>query len=142
MDLKDIKTLYRFLKSTDIVELEVEDHRGRVRIKRQGAEPEQALPRVLSEPPPSGEEAQGQAPSNVKIITSPMVGIFYRASSPEVPPFVEMGTHVKASQVVCVIEAMKIMNEIESEYSGRVVAVLVENGQPVEYGEPIFHIEV
>jgi acetyl-CoA carboxylase biotin carboxyl carrier protein len=71
-----------------------------------------------------------------------MVGTFYRAPSPEVPAFVETGSIVKGGQALCIIEAMKIMNEVESEYTGKVIAILVDNGQPVEYGEPLFHLEV
>jgi len=75
-------------------------------------------------------------------ITSPLVGTFYRASSPDAPPFVEVGAKVEKGQVLCIIEAMKIMNEIESDVSGVIKKILVENGQPVEYGEPLFLIEV
>ncbi len=145
MDLKDIKALYRFLKSTDIVELEVEDSRGRVRVKRAEAVSEEAVriatPAAPVEEKKEREEAKEEK-SNIKTITSPMVGTFYRAPSPDAPPFVELGSKVKSGQVVCIIEAMKIMNEVESEFTGKVVAVLVENGQPVEYGEPLFNVEV
>ncbi len=145
MDLKDIKALYRFLKSTDIVELEVEDSRGRVRVKRAEAVSEEAV-RIVTPAAPVEEkkerEEAKEEKSNIKTITSPMVGTFYRAPSPDAPPFVELGSKVKSGQVVCIIEAMKIMNEVESEFTGKVVAVLVENGQPVEYGEPLFNVEV
>ncbi|MEK7772880.1 MAG: acetyl-CoA carboxylase biotin carboxyl carrier protein, partial [Deltaproteobacteria bacterium] len=80
--------------------------------------------------------------ANIKVLTSPMVGTFYRSPSPEAPPFVEVGSVVKSAQTLCIIEAMKLMNEVESEAGGKVVAILVENGQPVEYGEPLFHVEV
>ncbi|MFZ3072141.1 MAG: acetyl-CoA carboxylase biotin carboxyl carrier protein [Thermodesulfobacteriota bacterium] len=141
MDIKDLKNIYKFLKTTDIVELELEDSRGKVKIKRLGASGEiiEARPHVfaVAPAPPAKEEKK----SNVKTITSPMVGTFYRSPSPETPPFAEIGSVVKPGQVVCIIEAMKIMNEVESEAGGKIISVLVEDGQPVEYGEPLFHVE-
>lgn len=144
MEIKYIRSIYRFLRDTDIEEIEIEGKEGRIRIKRalsQGqvvsaVEEKKAVER---EEEPEQRESRGK---NIKVITSPMVGTFYRAPSPEAPPFVEIGSVVKQGQVLCIIEAMKIMNEVESEYGGRVVSILVENGQPVEYGEPLFHIEV
>ncbi|VAV82625.1 Biotin carboxyl carrier protein of acetyl-CoA carboxylase [hydrothermal vent metagenome] len=146
MDLKDIKALYRFLKGTDIVELELEDKRGRVKLKRAGAAGEIAPVSFIPAPLPGDsaevDKGKAEAKSNIKTITSPMVGTYYGAASPDVASFVEMGTQVKSGQVVCIIEAMKIMNEIDSDVTGKVVSILVENGQPVEYGEPLFNIEV
>ena len=150
MEIKDIRALYRFMKDTDIEELEVEDERGWVRIRRSAAVPqqpsavratEQAPQPSTPQPPPQPAQPK-QERANIKVITSPMVGTFYRAPAPDADPFVDVGSPVKAGQVVCIIEAMKIMNEVESEYTGKVVSVLVENGQPVEYGEPLFEIEV
>ncbi len=145
MDIKDIKMIYKFLKGTDIVELELEDTRGKLRLKRvcddtnllqspknRVAPPVEVAPVEVKEAPPR---------DNIKIVTSPMVGTFYRAASPDTPVFVESGSAVRAGQIVCIIEAMKLMNEIETEFSGKIVSILVENGQPVEYGEPLFHIE-
>ncbi len=147
MEIKDIRSLYRFMKNTDIEELELEDQRGRIRIKRwsAGVKPEEAQRQATPEPLPEAAPAEKAAPekkANIKVITSPMVGTFYRAPAPDADPFVDVGSTVRAGQVVCIIEAMKIMNEVESEYTGKVVSVLVENGQPVEYGEPLFEIEV
>jgi acetyl-CoA carboxylase biotin carboxyl carrier protein len=145
MDLKIIKAIYRFLKGTDIVELEVEGPGGKVRVRR--AVGEEAVQRPAKAPQatePAWEKTEKE-PLNkdkIKTITSPMVGTFYRAPSPEVPAFVETGSIVKGGQALCIIEAMKIMNEVESEYTGKVIAILVDNGQPVEYGEPLFHLEV
>ena len=146
MDIKDIKAVYKFLKNTDIVEIEVEDTRGKLRLKR-GALGQPMVEVPLAPPERAGAaapepvvEVSGRK-DNVKVVTSPMVGTFYRAASPETPAFVEMGSSVSAGQVVCIIEAMKLMNEIESDFAGKVVSILVENGQPVEYGEPLFHIE-
>jgi acetyl-CoA carboxylase biotin carboxyl carrier protein len=81
-------------------------------------------------------------PSNQKQVTSPFVGTFYRAPSPEAGPYVKEGQSVKKGDTLCIVEAMKLMNEIESDFSGKIVSILVENGQPVEFGEPLFVIEV
>jgi len=147
MDLKDIKALYRFLKGTDIVELELEDKRGKVKLKRgvvgaDGAAVSFVPVPALDESAEAEKSKAAEAKSNIKTVTSPMVGTFYGAASPDIPSFVEMGSQVKSGQVVCIIEAMKIMNEIDSDVTGKVVSILVENGQPVEYGEPLFNIEV
>jgi acetyl-CoA carboxylase biotin carboxyl carrier protein len=146
MDIKDIKAIYKFLKETDIVELELEGEGGKLRLKRGGLAVEEPRVAGVSAPAPASKEVKKEelaaAPAgNVKIVTSPMVGTFYRSPSPEAPPFVEMGSIVKSGQTLCIIEAMKLMNEVESEYGGKIVSILVENGQPVEYGEPLFHIE-
>jgi acetyl-CoA carboxylase biotin carboxyl carrier protein len=146
MDLKDIKALYRFLKGTDIVELELEDKRGRVKLKRgvlSGEVVQSGLVSVSAEGVPvEAEKNKVESNSNIKTITSPMVGTFYSAASPDLPTFVEMGSTVKSGEIVCIIEAMKIMNEVDSDFTGKVVAILVENGQPVEYGEPLYNVEV
>ncbi len=150
MDIKDIKTIYKFLRDTDIVEFELEGKEGRVKIRRGSVSPASdvfAAPQ-LSEPVGPAKVAVAEAPvvdkksENIKVMTSPMVGTFYRAASPEAPAFVEVGTTIKSGQALCIIEAMKLMNEVESEFSGKIVSILVENGQPVEYGEPLFHVEV
>lgn len=140
MKLKDIKSIYRFLKNTDIVELEFEGRDGKVRIKR-GVGAEQAAPVVAAAPAEKAEKRE-KARANIKTVTAPMVGTFYLAPDPKLPPFIQLGGTVVKGQTVCIIEAMKIMNEVESEYSGKVAEVIVENGQPVEYGEPLFRIEV
>ena len=149
MDIKDIKTIYKFLKETDIVEFELESKSGKVRLKRAGAgfpvqemQAFRPMPALASAPEAAVVDAPKAHPENVKIITSPMVGTFYRSPSPEAAPFVELGSIVKNSQAMCIIEAMKLLNEVESEFNGKVISILVENGQPVEYGEPLFHIEV
>lgn len=147
MDIKDIKAIYKFLKETDIVEFELEGSDGKVRIKRGDAAIRMEAPTTIMEREASKEAKKDEAAEkarleNVKIITSPMVGTFYRSPSPEAQPFIELGSIVKTGQTMCIIEAMKLMNEVESEFNGKVISVLVENGQPVEYGEPLFHIEV
>jgi acetyl-CoA carboxylase biotin carboxyl carrier protein len=148
MDIKDIKNIYKFLRETDIVELELEGPEGKVRIKRGNAYAvREALPFEGQAPVEAPKEVKKEeaAPAkadNIKVITSPMVGTFYRSPSPEAPSFIEVGSVVKAAQTLCIIEAMKLLNEVESEFGGKIVSILVENGQPVEYGEPLFHIEV
>ncbi|MBI5892496.1 MAG: acetyl-CoA carboxylase biotin carboxyl carrier protein [Deltaproteobacteria bacterium] len=154
MDLKEIKDIFKFIKGTDIVEIDIEGPNGKVRIKRGTAlqQPENILQQGIASPAPMLSQKTAEAEKqvekeaivkndNLKTITSPMVGTFYRSPSPDAPPFVEVGSAVKKGQALCIIEAMKLMNEIESEYGGKIVSIMVENGQPVEYGEALFVIE-
>ncbi len=143
MELEDLKALIELLKDTDITELQVEKEGTRVKIKREKILTSIEMP--LQKPSvihtkttdiPEEEETQ-----RLITITSPIVGTFYRAPSPDANPFVEIGSKVSKGQVLCIVEAMKLMNEIESETDGIIVKILVENGQPVEYGEPLFLIE-
>ncbi|MGB9710830.1 MAG: acetyl-CoA carboxylase biotin carboxyl carrier protein [Thermodesulfovibrio sp.] len=146
MELEEIKEIISFLKNTDVTELNIEKEGFKIRIKRGYV----YAPVEIAKPTkPSAESSQPSYHAEVlkeeevlHTITSPLVGTFYRASSPDAPAFVEVGTKVEKGQVLCIIEAMKIMNEIESDVSGIVRKILVENGQPVEYGEPLFLIEV
>ncbi len=154
MNLKEIKELIEVLKDTDVTELELEKAGTRIRIKK-GAEAKipvlmehvaavtqqesAALPAAHAVP--AIEEAKEGGQKNVAVVTSPIVGTFYRSPSPEAAVYVEVGDVVKKGQILCIIEAMKLMNEIEAEVSGKVVEILVDNAQPVEYGEPLFHIE-
>ncbi len=154
MNLKEIKELIEMLKDTDISELEIERSGVKVRLRKGGDVTfHPAMPRMeyppaaivapaITEAPvqPTEKTAEPVKTNQIKV-TSPIVGTFYRASSPDKPPYVEIGDIVKKGQVVCIIEAMKLMNEIESETSGKVVQILVENGQPVEFGQPLFAIE-
>lgn len=142
MELEDLKTLIELLKETDITELQLEKDGTKVKIKREKFFSSLELPQqksaviqdtIIKE---TDEETQ-----RLITVTSPIVGTFYRSPSPEAPPFVEAGLRVKKGQVICIIEAMKLMNEIESETDGIIVKALVDNGQPVEYGEPLFLIE-
>ena len=155
VDIKDLKSLYRFLRNTDIVELEMDRDGEKLKIKRGVVGAPEAGQPVFAQAPPLQAQSEGVAGSvgevepapevkneKMKTVTAPMVGTFYRAPSPEAGNFVEPGSIVKAGQSLCIIEAMKLMNEVESEYDGKVVSILVENGQPVEYGEPLFNIEV
>jgi oxaloacetate decarboxylase alpha subunit len=156
MNLKEIKELIEMLKNTDISELEIERSGVKIRLRKGGDVTfHPAMPRMeypptaiiapsVAEPElPAAEKvvAAAPVPANQVKVTSPIVGTFYRSSSPDKPPYVEVGDMVKKGQVLCIIEAMKLMNEIESEASGKVVQIAVENGQPVEYGQPLFIIE-
>ena len=149
MDIKEIKALYRFFKGTDLVELETESEGNRIRFKR-GAPVERVVrveeqvlaPSAAQAPAAPAAPAPEVSEENIKTIPSPMVGTFYRAPSPEAPSFIELGDIVKKGQPICIIEAMKLMNDVESEFAGKVVDIMVENGQPVEYGEPLVKIEV
>jgi acetyl-CoA carboxylase biotin carboxyl carrier protein len=142
MEIEDLKELIDLLRETDITELQLEKDGTKVRIKRERmlSPMEIQLQRFSSlqekVTPQTVEEE-----TRLITITSPIVGTFYRAPSPEAAPFVELGSRVKKGQVLCIVEAMKLMNEIESEIDGTVIKILVENSQPVEYGEPLFLIE-
>lgn len=141
MEIDDLKELISLLRDTDITEIQFEKDGTKVKIRRQMLIPslEMHSPKqhtVVERTTESEEDVQ-----RLVTITAPIVGTFYRSPSPDMPPFVDAGTPVKKGQVICIIEAMKLMNEIESEADGILVRALVENGQPVEYGEPLFLIE-
>lgn len=153
----EIRELIRLLDETSVSELTVESGDSKLQIKKPdlgvaaapapavAANPpviQQAAPMVTQAPPAAAPEpAKEEDDASVAMITSPMVGTFYRAPSPDAPPYVEEGSKVNAKTVVCIVEAMKLMNEIEAEVSGTVVEVLAENGQLVEYGQPLFKIK-
>jgi acetyl-CoA carboxylase biotin carboxyl carrier protein len=153
MDLRKLKKLIDLVQESGIAELEVTEGEERVKIVRSGrgsAEGGPAGPAVFAAPPAPAAASAATAPVTAAepaaapeghAVKSPMVGTFYRASAPDAKPFVEVGDTVKAGQTICIIEAMKLMNEIESDKDGVVKAILAENGQPVEYGEPLFVIE-
>jgi acetyl-CoA carboxylase biotin carboxyl carrier protein len=152
METREIKVLLALMREYELVELEIDDKKkGKVRLVRAssgnapGAAPAPTIAPARHVRAPAARNA-GKAPvelaENERLITSPMVGTFYRASSPEANPFVEEGDSVRKGQTLCIIEAMKMMNEIEAEVAGRVIKVLCENAQPVEYGQPLVVIEV
>jgi oxaloacetate decarboxylase alpha subunit len=154
MNLKEIKELIEMLKGTDISELEIERSGVKVRLRKGGDvtfhpvmprmeyPPAAIVAPVVNEAPPAPLEMSAEpAKTNYIKVTAPIVGTFYRSSSPDKSPYVEVGDIVKKGQILCIIEAMKLMNEIESETSGKIVQILMENGQPVEYGQPLFAIE-
>ncbi len=151
MDIRKIKKLIELLEESGIAELEISEGEESVRISRQprvGMQQPMAMPApVVHVPAPAPalaapSPAAAPPPANeVNAVTAPMVGTFYASSSPGAKPFVEIGTEVKVGQVLCIIEAMKMMNQIESDKAGRVTAVLAKNGEPVEFGQPLFVIE-
>lgn len=126
MDLRKLKTLIDLVSESGISELEVTEGEGKVRI-------------VKNAPPVYVQPSAGFAPQG-HVVTSPMVGTFYRAPSPGADPFVQVGDTVKEGQTLCIIEAMKLLNEIESDKAGVIKEILAENGQAVEYGQPLFVI--
>lgn len=158
MDLRKLKTLIDLVSESNVSELEITEAEGKVRIVKgpvggyaaPAAVPAPvvtvAAPAVAATPaaatpaaPPAAAEPAA-APAG-KVIKSPMVGTFYRAASPGAKPFVDVGSNVKEGEAVCIIEAMKIMNEIEADVSGKILRVLCENGQAVEFGQPLFIVE-
>jgi acetyl-CoA carboxylase biotin carboxyl carrier protein len=158
MDLRKLKTLIDLVSESNISELEITEAEGKVRIVKAGY----AVAALPSAPAPmpamtaaGPDMAPGAAPKAAasaaspaesvepegRVIKSPMVGTFYRSANPGAKPFVEVGDEIKQGQPVCIIEAMKIMNEIEADLSGKVVRILCENGQAVEFGQPLFAVE-
>ncbi len=158
MDLRKLKTLIDLVAESGISELEITEGEGKVRIVKgptpmpQGymQAPMQMQPMPMQQAPvPAPAPVAAAAPvaeppqpaDTGHVVKSPMVGTFYRSANPNSPPFAEVGTQVREGQTLCIVEAMKLMNEIESDKAGTVKAMLVENGQPVEYGQPLFVIE-
>ncbi|MDB5892261.1 MAG: acetyl-CoA carboxylase biotin carboxyl carrier protein [Polaromonas sp.] len=146
MDLRKLKTLIDLVSESNVSELEITEAEGKVRIvKSSGVPVLQQQPAAMTQAPapaamPAAVEAAPVAPSG-HAVKSPMVGTFYRSASPGAKPFVEVGTVVKEGDTICIIEAMKILNEIEADKSGTVSKILSENGQAVEYGQPLFMID-
>ena len=136
-DPRALRDLALLMEQTGLVELEIERDGDKVRLVRGGGTADAARSQPSQRAPRREAEGEGGA----RTITSPMVGTFHRSSAPEVPPFVEVGDVVDRGQVLCLVEAMKMMNEIEAEFRGRIVKILVENGRPIEYGEPLFLVE-
>ena len=158
MDLRKLKKLIELVEESSIAELEITEGEEKVRISKSGSGAPNyafmptAMPAVISPPaqqPPALEnnKTTESAPTNQNaipdghIVKSPMVGTFYRAASPGANPFVEIGQSVKVGDTLCIVEAMKLLNEIEADKNGVIKAILQENGQPVEYGEPLFVIQ-
>ncbi len=142
MEHEDLKELIGLLKDTDITELQIEKDGVKIKIRREKYFGHIEVPHQIVEKKAVKEEAVVPIiEDNLLTVASPIVGTFYRAPAPDAAPFVEAGTRVKKGQVLCVIEAMKLMNEIECEIDGVISRILVENGHPVEYGEPLFLID-
>lgn len=137
MNLQEIKELLQMVDTTQIAELEIEQGGFRIKIRRFS---ETALP-IAVEPEPV-PEAKPTPPANVVEVVAPMVGTFYRAPAPDAEPYVKLGKTIEPGQVLCIIEAMKMMNEVESECRGKVVEILVEDGAPVEYGQPLMRVQL
>ncbi len=156
-DFQEIKKLIELVQSNEIGELEVSRLWGRIKIRKRPAESAQSqqpvypLPAIMSQVPPAEPKAEpeaarsgdgDQAPAaDLVPVRAPMVGTFYRAPAPDAEPYVNVGADVHPGQVLCIIEAMKLMNEIESEVSGKIVKVLVENAQPVQYDQTLFLVQ-
>ena len=156
MDIRKVKKLIELLDETGVAEIEIKEGEESVRISRYPTSAVQAFhaPAVYA-PPPAAAAPAAAAPAGVpaaaaaaaarhapeQAVTAPMVGTFYSAPAPGAKPFVEIGSEVKPGDVLCIIEAMKMMNQIESDKAGKVVSILVKNGEPVEFGQPLFVIE-
>lgn len=153
MDLRKLKTLIDLVKESGISEIELTEEGDKVRIVNAPAKPAQETLPVQAVIPAQSAPAQSAAPAPVQekapeppadikgtTVTSPMVGTFFTSPSPGAKPFVQKGDHVEVGQTLCIIEAMKLLNEIEAETSGTVLQVFVENAQPVEFGQPLFLI--
>ena len=151
MDIRKIKKLIEMLEASGIAELEITEGEESVRISRYGHTPPMPAmpyppqaynlaPPAASAPAAEAAPASKPAPDG-KIIRSPMVGTFYNAPAPDADPFIKLGDDIKAGDTVCIIEAMKMFNRIEADFGGKIVEILVENGQPVEYDEPLFVVK-
>lgn len=159
VNMEELRELIALLRDNGLAELELEREDFRVRLRREGVvsgdnSQYSAVPATAAQPPATSATAPAGAPAHpgadaktaasadqdLHIVPSPIVGTFYRSPSPTAEPFVKIGSNVEPVSVVCIIEAMKLMNEIQAETSGEVVKIYVENGQPVEYGQPLFGI--
>jgi len=151
MDIRKVKKLIELLEESGISELEISEGEESVRISRH---PRMAMQAPMAAPLPMAAAAPASAPATPataagehkprvddNTVTSPMVGTYYSASAPGAKPFAELGNEIKVGQILCIIEAMKMMNQIESDKTGRVTAILAKNGEPVEFGQPLFIIE-
>lgn len=150
MDIRKVKKLIELLEESGIAEIEIKEGEESVRISRMPvavpmpqyyAPPAAAAPAISPAAIAAVAAPSAAAVRNENIVPSPMVGTYYSASSPTTPPFVAIGDEVKPGQVLCIIEAMKMMNQIEADRGGRVTAIMVKNGDPVEFGQPLFVVE-
>ena len=151
MDLRKLKTLIDLVSESNVSELEITEAEGKVRIVKGGGAQQMMVPSMPATAmqgaqvaAPAAPVAAAPAPAVVPAghaVKSPMVGTFYRSSAPGAKPFVEVGSQVKEGETICIIEAMKILNEIEADKAGTITQILCENGQAVEYGQPLFTIE-
>lgn len=147
MDIRKVKKLIELLEASDIAEIEIKEGEEAVRISRYSSAAPALMPApaapVAAAPPPAAAPAEDKpavVANSGHVVSSPMVGTFYRSPSPSSPAFVEVGTHVKVGDVVCIVEAMKMMNQIEADKAGVVEAILVNDGEPVEFDQPLITI--
>ena len=152
MDISDLKEILRILEEQDITEFELEQDGVKLRVCRTSTAPAGVVasslapapavgvPAAPASPAPAPPPPAAEPPANGTLVKSPIVGTFYRAPDPNSPPFVSIGDRVKVGQVLCIIEAMKLMNEIEAEVAGEIVKIHPENGQAVQYGDPLFTV--
>jgi len=139
VNFKELKDLISLMKDNDLSEIEVETEGSKIKLKR-GDESFLQAAQAPAELPPAPEEPQKPEPVMVQTIKSPMVGTFYASPAPDADPYIKAGTKIEVGQVVCIVEAMKLMNEIKSEIRGTVTEVLIQNGEPVEFGQPMFAV--
>lgn len=147
MDHHELKKLVQLMNDNELVELEIEQEGLRVCLRKAGLAPAPGAATYLAAPAPAqaggaSDAADEGPPPGTKEIRSPMVGTFYRRPNPEADPYVDVGSTVEPETVVCIVEAMKVNNEIKAELGGDVVEILVEDGQPVEYDQPLFRVKV
>jgi acetyl-CoA carboxylase biotin carboxyl carrier protein len=139
MDLKKLNKFIKFMDDNNLSELEIEEDKQRIRLKKyEGKKPQISYQEVPEKPP---QEPKKEKNENLIEIKSPMVGTFYRSASPGAKPYVEVGKSVGEEDVICIIEAMKVMNEVKAETKGKIVQILVEDGQPVEFGQTLFTVK-
>jgi oxaloacetate decarboxylase alpha subunit len=149
MNLKEIKEMINLMNENGLLELEIEKDDMRIRLKKAGSTTEVTTSPMMIEKEriqhkPEAAETKTpieKMPVNSLEIKAPMVGTFYRAPQPEAPPYVEVGQEIEVGQVICIIEAMKLMNEIKSEVKAKIIEILVDNTEPVEFGQPMFLVE-
>lgn len=145
--MRKIRRLVELMKEHDLNEIDLRQGDMRIQLRRgatppaAAAPPEPAAPAVQAASPTTAPQVAATTEEHIVVIKSPMVGTFYAAPDPDSPPFVKVGDHVGPETTVCIVEAMKVFNQIPAEVSGKVVSVLVENGEPVEYGQPLFKVD-
>jgi len=147
-DVRRVRRLVELMKEGDLNEIDIRDADTRIQLRRgtdpvvaAAAPPAAAVPVPAAAPPPAAADQPKIDEAHIAVIKSPIVGTFYAAPNPESPPFVKVGDHVGPETSVCIVEAMKVFNQIPAEVSGKITSVLVENGQPVEFGQPLFKVD-
>lgn len=149
MEMDDLKSLIELMNANGLSELEIEEDGAKIRLVKETSRKTEVvavaahMPQVVAQGHPApAQQAEAPGETDIHEITAPMVGTFYRAPSPDIDPFVDEGMKVTEDATVCIIEAMKVMNEIHAEVTGTIVEILVDNGQPVEYGQPLFKVKL